>query len=327
MSGAGHYAARRRRGATARQAHGPSRNTWRSRQSRQADMENALKRGLDEDPLSENAPGPKRKTSSDPGPSFESDAGNKCRCTGECRCLPQAVRFSEEPAFEVEVETEAQDENDSQCSLYSYNICGDCRARLGKKLDVRAESCAMALLELRYGAAAREGGLARGDCVQHGGPPTEQRSGPRANGGLADRTPPEPTQRSLVSSGASDADETMGTLLKLKRCPGCSCSVAGAGTGCHECCAPNAATSGLGDGPSGRSAAVLKPRASAAAGAPDGPRSSSGFSTSAVVIHLTAGDKTGDGTNSEASAAASPEDALPVMANEYAEKNAGPSHE
>ncbi|KAL1434363.1 hypothetical protein MTO96_011983 [Rhipicephalus appendiculatus] len=183
MSGASHCGARRRRGATARRARGASRNTCRSRQSRQADMEEALKRAVDEDPPSENAPAPKRKTWSDPGPSFESGGGNKCGCKGHCRCLSEAVRFSEEPAFEVEVETEGQDGNDSQCSVYSYSICDDCRARLGKKLDIRAENCAMALLELRYGAAARDGGLARGDCMQHGGPPTEQRSGAGPNGG------------------------------------------------------------------------------------------------------------------------------------------------
>ncbi|KAL3220971.1 hypothetical protein MRX96_005404 [Rhipicephalus microplus] len=171
LSGASHSSAGLRRDKTDRQAGGACQTTSRSGWSRQAAMDNSLKRSMDEDPPSENAPESKRKTWTVHGPSSESDSGKKCGCAGQCYCNLETVTFLEEPAYEVEVETEPQEEDDAQCYVYSYSICDECRARLGRNIDPSVESCALALLELRYGTAAHQGGLGRGDCVQHGAPP------------------------------------------------------------------------------------------------------------------------------------------------------------
>lgn len=326
MPGGSHYAARRRRGATLRQGRGAVTNTLKSRQNRYPDMEEALNQSQDGEIFSENATGPKRRTSSGPGAYSQRDPNVVCKCEAGCTCSPAAVGDLEQPA--AKTEPEGPKEIDSARNIYQqYSICDDCRARLGKDFDVRAESCALALLELRYGSAAREANLASGDGGRHGERerPVEHFSGVR-------RTPPKPLRRTLVvSSGASDLDQARVSLLKgaAKRRRKCSCGAAGTSTIC-QC--QNAATTGPGNGPGGRSATVSRPSPPAAAGACVEPQSSSGSSTTAVMIQLPAKDEAGDEPNGNPPSVAAPVLILPtvVLAGESsksAKKEECPSRE
>lgn len=326
MPGGSYYTARRRRGATLRQGRGAVSNTWRSRQNRYPDMEEALNQSQDGEVFSENATGPKRRTSPGPGASSQCDPNSVCKCEAGCSCSSAAVGGSEQPA--AKVEPEGPTEIDSAPNIYQqYSICDDCRARLGKDFDRRAESCALALLELRYGTAARQANLASGDGGRHGERerPVEHFSGVR-------RTPPTPLRRTFASSGASDLEQARVSLLKgvVKRRRKCSCSAAGTSTGC-QC--QNAATTGPGNGPGGRSATVSRPSPpAAAAGACIDPQSSSGPSTTAAMIQLPAKDEAGDEPNGNPPSVAAPVLILPtvVLAEESgksAEKEECPSRE
>ncbi|KAH6948039.1 hypothetical protein HPB50_022608 [Hyalomma asiaticum] len=352
----GGQSTRRRAGTTARKARGGGRNAARSRQPAQPDMENALKRNLeeDEDTLWEYAPAPKvtmflnvanqsggirrecagrwRKTGPDPPAFFGYDLKLECGCTGACYCVSETIRFLEEPALEIEVETEVQEEEPPASDVYSFRLCNTCRAVLCKGLSAKEETCCVALLELRYGPIARDWSIPRPGCVQHGGhvaPANKQRlrSRARPNAGPVSRAPSDTPVIALIPSGARGADK--GKLLKLDGGPNFSRRAAAAVAGCHNYyapnAAPNAAPSGQGYSLSGRSATAPRPRASAAAGAPDGPRSLGDCSSSAVVIHLTAGDKAGSVSSKKAAAAAPPGEPLRSSVQTRAVKKAGPS--
>lgn len=374
----GGQSTRRRAGTTARKARGGGRNAARSRQPAQPDMENALKRNLEEDDLWEYAPAPKvtmflnvanqsggirrecagrwvrnegknahsfgclsgvleyalhfqRKTGPDPPVFFGYDLKLECGCTGACYCVSETIRFLEEPALEIEVETEVQEEEPAS-DVYSFRLCNACRAVLCKGLSAKEETCCVALLELRYGPIAREWSIPRPGCFQHGGyvtPADKQRSlsRPRPNAGPVSCAPSDTPVIALIPSGARGADK--GKLLKLDGGPNFSRRAAAAVAGCHNYyapnSAPNAAPSGQGYSLSGRSATVPRPRASAAAGAPDGSRSLGDCSSSAVVIRLTAGDKAGSVSNKKAAAAAPPGEPLRSSVQTRAVKKAGPS--
>lgn len=323
----GSRSTRQRRGTTARNARGGGRNAARSRQKAQPDMEKALQRNLEEDALWEYAPAPKRKTGPDPA-AFEYDRKLECGCTGGCYCVSEAIRFLEEPALEIEVETEVQEEEPPESDIYSFRICDRCRAHFCKGLSAKEETCAVALLELRYGRAARAWSVPRAGGLQLSSrvtPANKQRARSRArpNAGPVSRAPPDTPVIALIPSGASGADK--GKLLKLGGCSNFSRRAAAAVAGCHNYYTLNTAPSGMGYSLSGRSATVPRPRASAAAGAPDGPRGVGDCSTSAVVIHLTAGDKAGSVSNKKAPAAAPPGEPLRSLVQGRAVKKAGPS--
>ncbi|XP_065287041.1 uncharacterized protein [Dermacentor albipictus] len=240
-----------------------------------------------------------RRTSSDPGASPERDRNSGCKCQAGCRCSSAAVGCSEQPA--AKIEPEGPKEIESACNIYPYSICDDCRARLGKEFDGRAESCAMALLELRYGAAACETSLSSGDGTHHGEreAPMENLSGPSVppNESSVSHTSPKPLRLAQVSPAAGDADQAMVSLLKgvAKRRRKCSCGAAGTSANCKNCCTPNAATSG----PTGRSATVSRPSTSAAA-----------RSTTTLMIQLPARS---DDPNSNAPSLATPVFILPAV--------------